>query len=98
MVLYNVHTDTGVDPKKAWELYDEAMSEAELIPVDPNVEEGFIGRGRNYPIETGFYLDSYSDLGVCLFIQSSVLAAARNVLQVCPNSGKSLRDSKKVWE
>jgi hypothetical protein len=99
--LYTVRTDTGIDSHSAWELYDDAIKEGEPIVDDPNVEEGFIGRGRRYPITTGFYIDGRSYLKkspkVFLFIQQSNLAQGDKVLCVRPNLGRSLRDSRNVW-
>jgi hypothetical protein len=100
--LYTVRTDTGIDSHKARDLYDDAINEGEPIVDDPNVEEGFIGRGRRFPVKTGFYIDGRQCFKatpkVFLFIQQSNLAQGDKVLCVRPNVGRSLRHSGDVWD
>ena len=50
--MYTVRRDTGIDSSKARELYDDAMGTSEALVDDPNVEEGFIGKGRSFPVTT----------------------------------------------
>ena len=99
VLLYRVITDTGIEPKKAKELYEDAIRDSRDVPDDPNIEEGFIGKGRRYAVKTGFYIDDRKNFKktakVFLIIQ---LGDGEHVLSIRPNIGRKTVKSRDIFD